>query len=292
MAANPLRAQVSQLIRQQSPPRLSTLIEQSVRDSLVLRPDPRPDDEIPTGKSKLGGMPDLPLDVDWPAWKDHHLSFIAQINLSDLPSVGFLEVLPENGVLSFFYSGEQTDWGFDPHHRGSWRILHLAEHDLHRRTCPPELEEGGIYKSCSLDWELSLTLPALESPHVDLDYEREQWDEIAQYFELMKGFRQLLDEGSCIHRLLGHPDQIQGDMLLEAQLVSHGLYCGDATGYLDPRRKELESGAGDWQLLLQVDSDDSAGMMWGDMGKLYYLMTSEHMRNNDFDGAWLVLQCT
>jgi hypothetical protein len=30
-----------------------------------------------------------------------------------------------------------------------------------------------------------------------------------------------------IHRLLGHPDPVQGDMQLECQLAANGVYCGD-----------------------------------------------------------------
>ena len=50
-------------------------------------------------------------------------------------------------------------------------------------------------------------------------------------------------------------------------------------------------GAADWQLLLQIDSDPNTGMMWGDVGKLYFLMNSEDLRNRNFDAAWLILQC-
>jgi uncharacterized protein YwqG len=32
-------------------------------------------------------------------------------------------------------------------------------------------------------------------------------------------------------------------------------------------------------------------MMWGDVGKLYYLMNSEDLRNRNFDAAWMILQC-
>jgi uncharacterized protein YwqG len=140
---------------------------------------------------------------------------------------------------------------------------------------------------------VTLTLPDLESPYIDLDFDPSQQTEIDQYDDLMESFDQLMDgRPSCIHRLLGHPDQIQGDMRLEAQLVSHGLYCGDGTCFQDPRRKVLESTAIDWQLLLQIDSDDNAGMMWGDVGRLYYLMTEEHMRDRNFDAAWMILQCS
>ncbi|HUT87622.1 MAG TPA: YwqG family protein [Candidatus Heimdallarchaeota archaeon] len=90
----------------------------------------------------------------------------------------------------------------------------------------------------------------------------------------------------------GHPDPIQGDMQLDCQLTSHGLYTGDATGYEDPRRAELEKGATDWQLLLQIDSDeDNAGMMWGDMGRLYFWIRKDDLKKRAFENVWMVLQC-
>ncbi len=289
MADNPLRAQISELIRQKCPSRLSAAAEQSVKESLVLRASSVRDDRIAIGKSKLGGMPDLPPGVEWPAWNEEHLSFIAQINLSDLPSHRFLQVLPSNGILSFFYSARQKTWGFDPNDKGSWRVLHVDEHNLHRRAFPVDLPEISVYKSCSLDPEVSFTLPCIESPHVDLDFDSPQWDEISQYGDLWESFQQLVGGGTPIHRLLGHPDQMQNDMLRVAQLASHGVYCGGTTD--DPRVGELEPGATDWELLLQIDSDDNAGMTWGDLGRIYYLVNSEHLRNGDFDAAWMILQC-
>jgi len=292
MVGAPLREQIGELIRQKSPPRLSAAIERSVKESLVLRASPMPDDRIAIGESRLGGMPDLPPDAEWPAWNGQHLAFIAQINLSGLPSLEFLEVLPSHGVLSFFCSAQNETWGSGPNDRGNWRLLHLEEQGLEHRETPEDLWESGLYRSCSLDYEVSLTLPGIESPHLDLDYDHPQWDEIHQYVDLQRSFAELVGQGSCVHRLLGHPDQMQTDLLLEAQLASHGLRLGDPLGHLDPGRAELESGAADWELLLQVDSDDGAGMMWGDVGRLYYLMTSEHLRNRDFGAAWMILQCT
>ena len=296
MADTTLREQIAELIRRKSPPRLADAIEQSVRESLIVRTTPVPDEEMPIGKSRIGGMPDLPPEAEWPTWNDQPLAFIAQINLSELPSFGFLEVLPSHGVLSFFYSAQQETWGFDPKDKGSWRVLHLEEQGLHHRETPSDLWQTGLYRSCGLDFELSFTLPDIESPHVDLSHDRQPWDELNQYYDLLGSFEQLVGRGSCTHRLLGHPDQVQiPDVLLEAQLASHGLPPRGDTRYVDPslaeRAKELEPGAADWELLLQIDSDPNAGMMWGDVGKLYYLMNSEDLRNRNFDAAWLILQC-
>lgn len=75
-------------------------------------------------------------------------------------------------------------------------------------------------------------------------------------------------------------------MRLECQLVSNGIYCGDPSGYQDPRRASLESGAADWQLLIQIDSDaDRLGWMWGDMGRLYFWNRRQDLAAANFEGA-------
>lgn len=81
-------------------------------------------------------------------------------------------------------------------------------------------------------------------------------------------------------------------MRLECQLVTHGLYCGDSSGYQDPRARELESGAVDWRLLFQLDSDpDGLGVDWGDVGRLYFWIREQDLATSRFDATWTVLQC-
>ena len=112
-------------------------------------------------------------------------------------------------------------------------------------------------------------------------------------------FKQLYDrllptrgDGDIIHRCGGYPENIQGDMRLECQLVSHGLYCGDASGYKDPRCPILEKGASDWKLLLQVDSDHKRfRWMWGDAGRVYFWARQQDIESADFSSAWTMLQC-
>ncbi|MFN2298215.1 MAG: YwqG family protein [Anaerolineales bacterium] len=291
--ADTLRGQISELIRRKTPQHLIAAVEQSVKESLVLTTAKQHEDRMAVGTSKLGGRPDLPSEIRWPDWNGKPLSFIAQINLSDLPSLECLIVLPKDGILSFFYSAEQETWGFDPNDKGSWRILHFGGKNLDRRPFPPDLPKMGMYNACRFGFQAAYTLPNCESPHIDLEYGRDRSEGIDQYMDLLASFDRLAGgRPSCTHRFFGRPDQIQGDMLLEAQLASHGLYCGDPSGYQDPRRKDLEPAAIDWQLLLQIDSDDNAGMMWGDMGRIYYLMTLEHLKNKEFDAAWMTLQCT
>lgn len=47
----------------------------------------------------------------------------------------------------------------------------------------------------------------------------------------------------------------------------------------------------DWELLLRVDSDENANMMWGDVGRLYYLIRRQDLELRAFEKAWLIFQC-
>jgi uncharacterized protein YwqG len=62
-------------------------------------------------------------------------------------------------------------------------------------------------------------------------------------------------------------------------------------GLADPRAKELEKNAHEWWLLLQVDSDDRASMMWADLGRVYFWIRGEDLRERRFERAWAILQC-
>ncbi len=74
-------------------------------------------------------------------------------------------------------------------------------------------------------------------------------------------------------------------MRLQCQLASNGV-----TDINDPKAAALSKGARDWQLLLQVDTDEETGMRWGNAGMLYYWIKSADLQTRHFDASWLVLQ--
>jgi uncharacterized protein YwqG len=86
---------------------------------------------------------------------------------------------------------------------------------------------------------------------------------------------------------------MQGEMQTDCQLASHGInYCNPVHGGVsEVEINKLKEGATDWELLLQIDSDDNAGMMWGDVGKLYFWIHRDELRRRNLDAAWMVLQC-
>ena len=93
------------------------------------------------------------------------------------------------------------------------------------------------------------------------------------------------------HRVLGHPFIIQNDdIFLDCQLASNDVYAGNPESLATARARELAPGAEGWQLLLQVSSDDNAGMMWGDGGMVYFCIRRQDLVTGEFDGCWAVVQ--
>jgi uncharacterized protein YwqG len=230
------------------------------------------------GASKFGGNPDLPANFAWPKGSEKSLHFIAQFNLPELPP-GVTEGLPSVGMLYFFYDMNAQPWGFDPKDGDGHRVLYLeSEAGLSRTSPPDDIDYDEAVLECHLEVAKTLSLPS--DPPNGLSYEehRSKWD---AYFDLTDGR----------HQLLGLPNEIQNPMELECQLASNGLYVGDPSGYQDIRARAHKDGAADWRLLFQMDSDENTGVMWGDVGTIYYWIRKQDLAVKRFDKTWLILQC-
>jgi Domain of unknown function (DUF1963) len=159
---------------------------------------------------------------------------------------------------------------------------------LKRHRRPKSLPNDHIFKPCVLFGTSAESLPVPYSRIIEeLKLTDSQQDAYHDLFEQLD-----VDETPGLHhQLMGHADPVQNDMQLQCQLVSNGIYCGGPAGYVDPRRGALEAGASDWMLLLQVDTDENAGMEWGDSGRLYYWIKRSSLQSRSFDDVWLILQC-
>lgn len=243
-------------------------------------------DQTP-GLSKIGGLPVAPASLEWPAWQDRPLSFLCQIDLAAVPRTEITADLPPSGMLYFFYNQEPSTWGFDPADRGSWRVVYVeSKENLSERQKPEGVAEECVYAEKFIRFSSILTYPDCEDERVaKLGLSSGQ---ISAYDTL----RESVFAGQPVHQLLGRPLPIQGDeMDLECQLASNGIYVGNPTGYASAKAREYWAGRTDWLLLLQLDSDDAANMMWGDVGRLYFWIRKEDLRNGKFDNVWMILQC-
>jgi uncharacterized protein YwqG len=264
--------------------RLVKDIDFLTKPSIRLYSTPAGDYDISTGASRVGGIPDVPPAFRWSERKEIPQSFIAQINLDEVHPYDTNGALPQSGMLWFFYDAKQETYGADPADRGGWRVFFSDDYSgLERTAAPADLPAESQFKACSVRFASEITLS--QSPQLDIpDFD---WtdEEIHKYETLLSTFPNPDDHASLHNRMLGNPETIQDDMRLECQLASHGV-----TDINDPRAVELSVGAMDWELLLQIDTDERIGMRWGDAGMIYYWITGTDLRARRFDDTWLVLQ--
>ena len=231
------------------------------------------------GTSRFGGHPDLPADVDWPVNADTGapLSFIGQFNLTELhgpaadaPVSAAAAVLPDTGMLYFFYDVDAFTWGFDPADGASAAILFREDAGtgagaaVERRKAP---EGATVYRAHGVTFgaRAELPHPVSSAAAAALD------DDTGDYHDLFDDAE--LEDEMGGHKLLGHSGNVQGAMEKQCALVTGGIYLGSSAGYRDPRAEELAKGTCDWRLLLQVDSADdpeeeeaAEGETGGEMG--------------------------
>lgn len=111
------------------------------------------DDALPVGCTKIGGLPDLPEDTEWPSGIDYDspnpdqlesLRFMVQIRLADFENTMIRGEFPADGLLSLF-SVEYPRPGFP-----SRMIYTPPGVPLVRRTPPEEPELRAINPACKV----------------------------------------------------------------------------------------------------------------------------------------------
>lgn len=246
------------------------------------------DKDIALAQSKFGGRPDVPWGFKWPVYSGSPLSFVAQINFAEMQHLSKEFELPEAGVLSFFY--DNNVWGFDPRDKDGFKVYFFSAEDgvqlnLSRSEGSGKEEPYEPYKPCRIGFESFYSLPA---PNRDGE------DSVDDLLGdgLRENYYQLLNDMGFHHRMFGYSEPVQNEMESECQLVTNGIYCGDVLNYEDPKITALLKNNDQWQLLLQLNSDeDFSDMMWGDVGCLYYWIKKEDFKQRRFDNSWIVMQC-
>lgn len=258
-------------------------------------------DSTTPGTSRIGGTPDLPPEFEWPSAlyekaikkffglgkstktkEEKPMSFIAQLNLSELQGMEVSLDLPSSGMLYFFYDSDQSVWGFDPKDESKFKVFFYSGdlNKLKNESFPENLNEEGKFTGTNVKFNSEISLPSTDSElYEELSDSDQDW-----FFDEFYP-----DEE--INKIGGYSDTIQGDMELECELVTNGLYCGDPSGYNDPKAKELEPNAKNWRLLLQIDSNEKLEMMWGDSGRLYFWIRQQDLEEANFQKSWMCLQC-
>ena len=159
------------------------------------------------------------------------LHFLAQIDLADLPPHDSLA--DQDGLLLFFADVEDGMCGFDPLSTESAVVALVKKSGSNSIVTPHRsLSPDGIFADASLQFEAEWTIPAdLRAHGIDLHI----WNDESAY---AKFYAQLEVGDAPVHRLFGHPQEIQNDMRLQCEMAVNGIYGGERPNLTKPRSQK------------------------------------------------------
>lgn len=274
-----LREGLAQLSRHHLAPEAATWVESSARPAIDLRHTDR------ATRSHLGGAARLDNSHEWPRHEGRPLSLVAVLDLAELAPLATDVALPQDGVLNVFYDDATQPWGLDPEDRLGWRVVPAAA-DARQVTCPPGVE---TFASIPLEPRQGLTIPSWGESVLGALVSRQDGATAEAFWALSDRWSELRDAAHApAHQVGGWPRLIQGSIWTECAAMSRGLPLDREDDWQSPRRAVDEDG---WRLLVQIDSDERAGWMWGDVGTLYVAIPPDPAPPQGIDDGWLVLQC-
>lgn len=227
------------------------------------------------GWSQVGGQPTLPDDMAWPMGCEAPMAFLVQLDLAEIPAVPVvLPGLPTTGCLYFFYDPDLSPDALNRGEGPGWQVIHLTQRPVAPpRDTPDALPDDLRFAAAAVGFRAIRTVPSFE--RIGVDWSRLADDNFDRFDELRDGAY----GEHAFHQIGGYPANIQDDtMEEECQRAAESLF----------RRTGLAPAG--WRLLLQVGSDETLGMMWGDGGNIYFWIHEEDLAQGDFSRVWAVDQ--
>ncbi|MEX1098235.1 MAG: DUF1963 domain-containing protein [Planctomycetales bacterium] len=219
---------------------------------------------------------------DWPIGPNGPLTSLLSLRFDDVPEAP--PNMPASGWLNVFYDFKQRDWGNSIAINRHW-LVSMTQESTPRHSEPPA---DAIREQIPIHFSEDMGVPG--------------------------------DRNSPFHTLGGNPLWIQTDERVTAHLMS-GQYMKDqatlsamaeagvrpetfmepdldallaACRALDHHRiapERFHPGVAEWQLLLQIDSDERLDLEWGDAGRIYVLIPTGSLKARRFEDCWVVMQC-
>jgi hypothetical protein len=262
----------------------------------VALPITAPLDVMTPGVSRLGGPSEVPVGFDFPQGPAGESTFLLQVNLAELPQSLRPDLLPDHGLLSFFNAihgpsrGGVDDWSAA---KVFWFEDPLKCSLVPRSSDSPAYELG-------LD---AIFVPAVDDETCTLagsvcEFDRET------YVQSFYGTPKIAHTQSVVDRisegksfltqfdrsweswLLGHAHPRQSDKLPEDGPLE---YLIDHSDTLETLRDTAQAIARDGILLLQLDSGPTH--TWGDVGRMYWFISEQDLRDRRFDRVWSTWDC-
>lgn len=285
------REQLRQLTQKYDLVRLYPLLEEKSRPAIQIV-TAEADDYSTTGNSRIGGVPDLPPEIEWQKMGSLHLVFVAQINFAELPVLPN-HPFPKSGMLYFFHGA--TDQGaVDIDHRvvyydGAMKSLRKADQpDLSTFADPPD---WAAYEGFRVKFQSFISTPQYDSKEwreIIALYPDPSGDWVERYFDMQRELNAYSRRESDLSQILGFTFAGNRDRVEEAQLVREGK-SARASLTSKERQVDLEEKK-KWLLLLSLGSHLSPNMCWWDAGKLEFMIHADDLDARDFSRTYALIE--
>lgn len=249
------------------------------------------------GKTKLGGCPELSKEISWPKSKFTHsyLSFLGQINLEEVVEFDEEGLLPNKGMLYFFFNLDSGDDG---------KVIFLDEViELEKAAVPDEFKEikkpfiqrlfGGksskkILRESLVEMYKEYNFPSWDSLRLERIQKITGTDvKPIDAFEdgIFEDYYEVGEtESTSNHHLVGNYRGIQNEY---HELDSIDFEIKDLENMeLFEIEKALK-----WKLLFQFDSDNNLEISVGDWGRVYFFIHEDDLKKQIFDNVRMAVDC-
>lgn len=248
----------------------------------------RPDPPERTGRSKLGGLPNLPENIDWPFGQVHFgskpapvpLHFFAQIDCSELPRID--DRLPTSGMLFFFANAaSEYCWEDENPDRDHSRVIYVADLPADQKVRKPPSEIHEIEGSIS---ERETPASFYEGYDQNDDLIRSVFCEYPVKFFVIDSYREEDLKGMIrphamfgrnVRAALGRKEGQLPDLdCPQHQMLGH-FYSS----------QEIGKRGDDIVPLLMLSYDSYTGMEICDMGQMHFWITESDLKDRNFDNV-------
>ena len=247
-----------------------------------------------TGKSKIGGRPYLPKNFIWPYYQGFPLSFLAQINLEEVNSFDKDKLLPNAGMLYFFYEPETEERGYNLQCKGCAKVFYYEDFSSFSLIDFPE-DMGDDYKipEFKVNLKSNKSFPSYEDFYLLLKEEKFFKNHNISFKDFVPIYSKLFIPNHNYTKLLGYPEVIQNSMEVQCAAVTMGFNLGNGVNPSKEYEEEIKKASKDWILLFQMDTikTDDYELMFGDSGHIYFWIRRKDLANRNFENIWLILQC-
>lgn len=279
------------------------------------------------GNSRLGGVPDLPVELPWPKTGDRYLNFIMQVNLESLPSI-VNSPLPNKGMLYFFIESDDTCWNVNS------RLLFFQGPRSKLKRCEEICNDRLINENYTEIHPFSVkAFESIELPRyggllfrqiVDKSKLDQKDDPTDRYFNLMEEAADrthISRFGSIAGSILGYPSARGGDMRRNAvfhaigrpglihnaqrslekiandihiaadeRIKDHLINCHQDVLWYQENQSWVEVEKEKWILVWQIDSCATADFNIWDAGSFFIFLHMEDLKKGDFSKPYVQIE--